>query len=175
MFYSPCSFSSSALTKKFGSDQIGVGPQRLPHLLSFTEDGRITCHPSVCTCSPVYLSILFFIRSPASPSSSPCRLPFFHVFILSSFRLSFCSAVWSKNVLKILSLVSEIWSTNVKNGISEHLSNLSGSSVDNVSVFVQKQCSGAGFFFWVQCLGCNSRNMLRSSSGTLCCIIYKTE
>lgn len=93
---SPCSFSSSARTKKFGSDQIGLGPQRLPRLLFFTEEGRITCHPSVCTCSPSsYLSILHLLHQILLLLHLllVCFIFFFHVFILSSFHLSSCSAV----------------------------------------------------------------------------------
>lgn len=93
MFYSPCSFSSSALTKKFGSDQIGVGPQRLPpsallhrgwedHLSSQCVHllPSLPLHPLLhhISCFPF---IIFLSAS------------FFHVFILSSFRLSSCLAV----------------------------------------------------------------------------------
>ncbi len=116
MHRSPCSFSSSVRTKKFGSDQIGLGPQRLPHLLFFTEEGRITCHPSVC----IYLSTLHLLHQ-------ILRFPF--ILSLSAsvfFMFSFCQASTCLPVLlcdlkcsEDAFVILKIWSTNVKYSISE--------------------------------------------------------
>lgn len=120
---SPCSFSSSARTKKFGSDQIGLGPQRLPRLLFFTEEGRITCHPSVCTCSPSsYLSILHLLHQILLP------LHLLLVCFIFFFMFSFCQASTCLPVLlcdlkcsEDAFVILKIWSENIKYSISELL------------------------------------------------------